>query len=90
MVTAVAQVTAVVRVPPLTQEFLHVTAVQKKRKEKKRKEKKRERKEGRHEDNYFRSSLKEFLQWYSGLSIRLQWLGLLGRWRFDPQPRTVD
>ena len=29
--------------------------------------------------------LPEFLLWHSGLRIQLQWLGSLGRYRFDPQ-----
>ena len=32
--------------------------------------------------------IQEFPLWYCGLRIRLQWLGLLERFRFEPWPRN--
>lgn len=35
-------------------------------------------------------TVQEFLPWGSGLRIRMQQLGSLGRCKFDPQPCTVS
>ena len=37
----------------------------------------------------YKKMILEFLLWHSGLRIQLQWLGLLWRCRFNPQPSTT-